>query len=324
MAKPFSHIELFWRTPGAFRLLFERLAARFMLITYDSRGTGSSTRGLKTGHSSRDFETDLEAVVDNLALPRFVLMGHNNFGRVAINYTALHPDRVLALVLWNADLGDPSVDKSYQPSQLEALASSNWDLFVETTVRTSWRPEDPAVARRFVHESITQEDWLTRTHAWREYSAVASLSKLRLPTLVIANASGELRSTQTASTFMATQIPEARLVIFDDDGGGLFSRQPELPPAIPLIYEFVREACGRTEADVDASAAQPARPVSVQVSKRQVEVLRLIAQGKTNREIAEELVLSERTVQRHIADLYAKIEARNRAEATSYALKNLL
>ena len=59
------------------------------------------------------------------------------------------------------------------------------------------------------------------------------------------------------------------------------------------------------------------------LSERQLEVLRLVAQGKTNREIAGALVLSERTVQRHIADIYAKIGARNRAEATAIALDTL-
>ena len=58
------------------------------------------------------------------------------------------------------------------------------------------------------------------------------------------------------------------------------------------------------------------------LSKRQNEVLQLIAAGKTNREIADALVLSERTVQRHIADIYLKIDVRNRAEATAYALSH--
>jgi DNA-binding NarL/FixJ family response regulator len=52
-------------------------------------------------------------------------------------------------------------------------------------------------------------------------------------------------------------------------------------------------------------------------------VLWLLAEGKTNREIAQELVLSERTVQRHIADIYVKIGARNRADATAFALSML-
>ena len=55
------------------------------------------------------------------------------------------------------------------------------------------------------------------------------------------------------------------------------------------------------------------------LSAREVEVLRLVAAGRTNKEIAEELTLSVRTVARHITNIYTKIGARNRAEATAYA-----
>jgi DNA-binding CsgD family transcriptional regulator len=59
------------------------------------------------------------------------------------------------------------------------------------------------------------------------------------------------------------------------------------------------------------------------LTERQTEVLLLIAQGKTNREIARQLVLSDRTVQRHVSDIYDRIGARNRAEATAFALNKL-
>jgi len=59
------------------------------------------------------------------------------------------------------------------------------------------------------------------------------------------------------------------------------------------------------------------------LTEREVEVLTHLAQGKTNREIARELVLSERTVQRHISNIYTKIHVRNRAEATTFALTHL-
>ena len=49
-------------------------------------------------------------------------------------------------------------------------------------------------------------------------------------------------------------------------------------------------------------------------------MLRLIALGRSNQEIATELVLSLRTVERHITNIYRKIEARGRADATSYTL----
>ena len=54
---------------------------------------------------------------------------------------------------------------------------------------------------------------------------------------------------------------------------------------------------------------------------REVEVLRLIALGKSNREISEELVIAEGTVRRHVNNTYFKIGATNRAEATRYALQ---
>ncbi len=51
-------------------------------------------------------------------------------------------------------------------------------------------------------------------------------------------------------------------------------------------------------------------------------MLSLIASGRTSGEIAEQLSLSVTTVQRHIANIYAKIGVRNRAEATAYALRH--
>jgi DNA-binding CsgD family transcriptional regulator len=50
-------------------------------------------------------------------------------------------------------------------------------------------------------------------------------------------------------------------------------------------------------------------------------VLRLIAAGQTNREIAEALGMSVLTVQRHIANAYAKLGARGRADAVAYAIR---
>ncbi len=55
------------------------------------------------------------------------------------------------------------------------------------------------------------------------------------------------------------------------------------------------------------------------LTEREVEVLRLIASGKTNLEIAEELVIAEGTARRHVANIYEKIGATNRVEAASYA-----
>ena len=57
------------------------------------------------------------------------------------------------------------------------------------------------------------------------------------------------------------------------------------------------------------------------LTQREVEVLCLIADGKSNREIAEELVITLNTVFRHVSNILAKIGATNRTEATRYALR---
>lgn len=48
----------------------------------------------------------------------------------------------------------------------------------------------------------------------------------------------------------------------------------------------------------------------------------MVAGGKSSREVGDDLVLSVRTVERHITNIYAKIGAKGRADATSYALKH--
>ena len=60
------------------------------------------------------------------------------------------------------------------------------------------------------------------------------------------------------------------------------------------------------------------------LTPREAEVLRLVAAGRTNKEIAAELVVSVHTIERHLANAYRKISVRNRADATAYVLRSRL
>ncbi|MFB3119022.1 MAG: AAA family ATPase [Stenotrophomonas maltophilia] len=82
----------------------------------------------------------------------------------------------------------------------------------------------------------------------------------------------------------------------------------------PLI-ERALERLDRMESQPGPAPAYPDG-----LTPREGEVLRLIALGRSNQELAAELVLSLRTVERHITNIYGKISARGRADATAYAL----
>jgi DNA-binding CsgD family transcriptional regulator len=58
------------------------------------------------------------------------------------------------------------------------------------------------------------------------------------------------------------------------------------------------------------------------LTAREVEVLRLVASGKTNRDIAVELVISEHTVARHLQNIFAKLDVSSRSAATAFAFEH--
>jgi DNA-binding NarL/FixJ family response regulator len=62
------------------------------------------------------------------------------------------------------------------------------------------------------------------------------------------------------------------------------------------------------------SAQKPARPFP-ELSDRELEILDLIARGRSNTEITDQLVLSPKTVRNHVSNIFAKLQVRDRAEA---------
>ena len=58
------------------------------------------------------------------------------------------------------------------------------------------------------------------------------------------------------------------------------------------------------------------------LTEREIEVLALVATGRTNREIAAQLVISEKTVASHLSHIFTKLDLPSRAAATAYAYKH--
>ncbi len=70
------------------------------------------------------------------------------------------------------------------------------------------------------------------------------------------------------------------------------------------------------------SAPPTVRPPAGDITEREREVLLQVAQGLSNREIADKLVISEKTVKTHISSLLSKLDLDDRTQLAIYAIKN--
>jgi len=77
----------------------------------------------------------------------------------------------------------------------------------------------------------------------------------------------------------------------------------------------------REVAGVEQLSGKPT-PAPGGLTGREIEVLGLVAAGKTNRQIANELVISEKTVARHVSNIFSKLQLSSRSAATAYAYKH--
>src|SRR5580765_1305087 len=120
---------------------------------------------------------------------------------------------------------------------------------------------------------------------WHLLEAPDEIARTRV---LVAEACRELGDGETA----ALELEAAR---------GMFERLGAKP-------DLVRLSAGRTD--------------SHGLSERELQVLRLVAAGKSNREIAAELVISEHTVARHLQNIFAKLKLSSRAAATAFAFEH--
>jgi DNA-binding NarL/FixJ family response regulator len=87
---------------------------------------------------------------------------------------------------------------------------------------------------------------------------------------------------------------------------------------------FVRLGAAPDVARVDAISQARTPGVPAGLTPRELEVLRLLASGRTNKVIAKQLFLSEKTIDRHVSNIFAKINVASRAAATAFAYQHQL
>jgi pimeloyl-ACP methyl ester carboxylesterase/DNA-binding CsgD family transcriptional regulator len=320
-----SHLQYDWESP-VWRHYLTELGKVATVIRFDERGHGLSDRDV-TDHSLELRLADLEAVVEHASVDRFALLAMSQGGPVAIEYAARHPERVDRLIFYGSYAGVDSVQTTKQDRLL--------DQTFDNLIRVGWEQPTPEFRRVFTYLMIpdaTEEqmgwlDELQRRATSAEVAVVARqqrrqanathrLPELDVPTLVL-HSRGDRMNAFAYSRFLAAELPDARLVALESDNHIVLEHEAAWPVFVREVTEFL--GAGSPAAPTFESVAHP----RALLSARELEVLTLAAQGRDNAAIAADLTLSVRTVERHLQNIYDKLDLRGRS-ARAGAVSRLL
>lgn len=312
-----SHLQHDWESP-VWRHFLSDIGRFATIIRFDERGHGLSDWDV-TDFSLEARIGDLAAVADDAGFDTFAMMAMAQGGPVAISYAHRNPDRVTRLVFYDS-YADPLHGITADDQELE-------DAF-EHIIRAGWGRPEGTFRRVFSTQMIpnaTEEQlgWLDdllkvsvspstavlarQQRKWADASAL--MPELSVPALVLHSLRDRMNNFEHAR-HLSAGIPGARLVPLDSDNHILLADEPAWPV-------FVGEVRGFLADDRAAGARSAKTPLSQLLSSRELEVLGLAADGRDNEEIARALSLSVRTVERHLQNIYAKLEVQGKAARTA-------
>ena len=308
-----SHLQYDWQSP-VWRHFLEDLGVIATVVRYDERGFGMSDWTVKD-FSLEARVDDLEAIIAATGLERFALLGMSGGSGVAMAYAIAHPERVSRLILYGTVCGEPV-----------SWSADEWaeEQTYRSMIRVGWAKEDAefrrVFTRRFIPDASEEQmrwfDDLQRMST-SPANAVASriarqqvdiedeLPRITAPTIVL-QALGDRSTTFDNAVSVSSRIKGARLV-------PLQSRNHILLADEPAWRVFLDEVSAFLEPERRAHAERTPDRAAEALSARELDVLRLAADGRTNDEIAMALSLSVRTVERHLSNIYAKLGLAGRA-----------
>jgi pimeloyl-ACP methyl ester carboxylesterase/DNA-binding CsgD family transcriptional regulator len=315
-----THLDLAWEIPPLARFL-ERLASFSRLILFDKQGTGLSDRlDPQTLPTLEQRMNDLSVVLDAAGSERAALFGTLGGGAMCGLFAAKFPERCVGLILYGtfakleADTGmlsrladdrDAALDRIEREWGTEGVGVAFWapsltddEAVKDGYLRLTRAGVSPGSARSLMNLGY-QIDW---------EDALADIS---VPTLVL-HRTGDLVAPVRQAQKLAEGIPGAKYV--------------ELPGVDHLMWVGDQDAIVReVEAFVEdlgpALDARPANPGELGLTTREEEVLRLVAAGFTNRQIAETLFISPKTASVHVSSILAKLGVERRAAIAAEAYR---
>jgi DNA-binding CsgD family transcriptional regulator len=201
-----------------------------------------------------------------------------------------------------------SLDAMSAPAMFQVLPPQDWETFLYSV---SPRYLDPAQRGELVavyKASYSQQDFVRQVEALRrEPDNTAELRSLTSPALVLH--AKETTHFPADESSRVAQLARAQLALIDGA-----EAHGDADAGLRAIDGFV--------ARLPAFQAPSASMKMHDLSAREIEVLRLIAAGASNQQIADELVISVNTVVRHVGNIFTKTGLSNRTAAAAYAHQN--
>lgn len=303
-----SHVTELWSHPDAASAL-ERLSEGHRFVWFDRLGGGLSDTD-RTTTSLEDDVDQLTAVLEALDIERADLIGYSFGGPTAVAFAVRHPDRVRHLVLYaSLAFGGDLAPDDYMDS-LVAMVRTGWaaaSSMLATAILPEGTGEDIRWQARFQRVAMSAQNAAELLEYFRRVDVRDQLSEVRVPTTVINPSDGVVMTMERAQE-LAAGIPGAQLVAV----GGK-THDPFIRDTADVVDAILAAVDGRPRSDSSSLRRRSAEPP--QLSPRELEVLRTLADGASNKKIAAELGISVATVERHLTNLYRKLEATGRADA---------
>jgi pimeloyl-ACP methyl ester carboxylesterase/DNA-binding CsgD family transcriptional regulator len=307
-----------WQVP-VHRHAYRRMAQDTRLIQYDSRGSGHSQRDVAEIKPEAMLR-DLDAVVQATGIERFALLGMYLGTTYAISYALAHPERVSHLVLFGGSARGWDAMGARQTQALLSLIEQDWDTFVTSAIHTwmGWSAgEGGRLETEAARDSTTPAITRATLQATSGLDYTDQLAEIPVPVLVF-HQRGVQQIPLESSLALAAGFPHGRLCVLEGSAASLFVE--DFDSVLRELHAFLGISPMGGDALIRPRHATEA-PGPGALTNRQTEVLRLLAQGETNAEIAHRLGISVHTVERHVANLYRRIDARGRADATAFAVR---
>jgi pimeloyl-ACP methyl ester carboxylesterase/DNA-binding CsgD family transcriptional regulator len=283
------------------------------LVAPDRLGVGMSDRDVRDEDLTLDGDVALLcAVLDELGLDKVSLVGGSSGGCAAIAFSARFPERVDRLLLYGAYADGPAITSPAVRDSIVGTVRSHWglgsrllaDIFLGDTNSV----EQQRLAR-YQREATSPETAAVLLELTYRNNVRSQLDRVAAPTLVV-HRRGDRAIPYQLGRELAAGIPTATLIPLD--GSAHF----------PWAGDWSSVARALRSALAPAAPAGVTRdPPAVLLSGREREVLALVAQGLSDQEIAQQLVLSQHTVHRHVANIRHKLGRSTRTAAVAEAAR---